>query len=72
MIRRGRYKLVERFEDGALHLFDLESDIGERNDIKQEHPTLVSSMRHSLHRWYQEVDAQFLRARDEGPEPWRP
>ena len=72
VIRRGRYKLVERFEDGALHLFDLESDIGERNDIKHEHPTLVSSMRHSLHRWYQEVDAQFLRARDEGPEPWRP
>ncbi len=71
-IRRGNYKLVERFEDGSFHLFDLENDIGERKDIKGDHPQLVTSMRNSLHRWYREVDAQFLRAKENGPEPWRP
>ena len=71
-IRRGNYKLVERFEDGSLHLYDLENDIGERKDIKGDHPQLVTSMRNSLHRWYQEVDAQFLRSKEDGPEPWRP
>ena len=71
-IRRGNYKLVERFEDGSFHLFDLENDIGERKDIKGDHPQLATSMRNSLHRWYREVDAQFLRAKENGPEPWRP
>jgi arylsulfatase A-like enzyme len=71
-IRRGNYKLVERFEDGSFHLFDLENDIGERKDIKGDHPQLVTSMRNSLHRWYREVDAQFLRAKENGPEPWHP
>ena len=33
-IRRGNYKLVERFEDGSFHLFDLENDIGERKDYQ--------------------------------------
>ena len=63
---------MERFEDGSLHLYDLENDIGERKDIKGDHPQLATSMRNSLHRWYREVDAQFLRAKENGPEPWRP
>lgn len=72
VVRRGDYKLVERFEDGRLHLYDLSNDPGERNDIKAEHGPLVDSMRDALHQWYAEVDAQFLRAKPGGPEPWTP
>jgi len=72
VIRRGDYKLVERLEDGRLHLYDLSTDIGEQQDIKEQHPALVLDMKQSLHQWYKDVDAQFLRAKTGGEEPWRP
>jgi arylsulfatase A-like enzyme len=71
-IRRGDWKLVERFEDGRVHLFNLKDDLGERSDIAKKHPDRVAAMRERLHRWYEEVDAKFLRAKPDGPEPWRP
>ena len=70
--RRGDYKLVERYEDGRLHLYDLSTDLGEKVDVKENHPELVASMKESLHNWYLEVDAQFLRAKADGPNPWHP
>ncbi len=72
VIRRGNYKLVERFEDGRLHLYDLSTDVGEQHDIKMQHPKLVLDMKQSLHKWYEDVDAQFLRAKPDGEDPWRP
>ncbi len=71
-IRSGRYKLIERFEDGRVHLYDLESDIGERNDLAEAKPEIVTEMRKRLHAWYQDVDAKFLQAGPGGPQPWRP
>lgn len=71
-VRRGDYKLVERYEDGRLHLYDLSTDLGEKIDVKAKHPELVASMKESLHNWYNEVDAQFLRAKPDGPNPWHP
>ena len=71
-IRVGDYKLIERFEDGRVHLYDLRDDIGERIDLAQKEPDRVRQMRTQLHAWYKEVDAKFLRAKEGGPEPWRP
>ena len=71
-ISQGRYKLVERYEDGRVHLYDLEADVGERNDLAAEQPERVAAMRERLHAWYGEVGAQFLSALPEGPEPWQP
>ena len=71
-ISQGPYKLVERYEDGRVHLYDLEADVGERNDLAAEQPERVAAMRERLHAWYGEVGAQFLSALPEGPEPWRP
>ena len=34
-IRSGRYKLLEYYENGTIQLFDLENDIGERNDLEE-------------------------------------
>lgn len=71
-IRMGPWKLVERYEDGRVHLYNLESDIGEQHDVAEEHPDRVETMRKKLHAWYKEVDAKFLRAKPGGPEPWQP
>ncbi len=71
-IMRGRYKLVERYEDGRVHLYDLEADEGERHDLAPEQPDRVASMRGRLHAWYEEVGAEFLSALPGGPEPWQP
>jgi arylsulfatase A-like enzyme len=71
-IRSGRYKLIERFEDGRVHLYDLENDIGEQHDLADQRPEVVAQLRPKLHAWYRDVDAQFLQAKPDGPEPWRP
>lgn len=71
-IRMGRWKLIERFEDGTLHLYDLQEDVGERNDVAAKHPERVGEMRDKLHAWYRDVDAKFLQPRPDGPQPWRP
>ena len=72
-IRMGDWKLIERFEYGKTHLYDLAKDIGERNDVADKHPDRVNAMRKKLHAWYKEVDAKFLQAKKpDGPKPWRP
>jgi len=72
-VREGDYKLVERFEDGRVHLYNLKDDIGERKDLAKDMPDRVREMRRRLHSWYREVDAKFLQAKP-GSEvkPWRP
>ena len=71
-IRSGRYKLLERFEDGRVHLYDLERDQGETKDLATERRSLVAAMREKLHQWYEAVDAKFLDPKPNGPQPWRP
>jgi arylsulfatase A-like enzyme len=71
-VRMGRWKLAERYEDGRVHLYDLKEDIGERNDLAEIFPERAVSLRSRLHAWYRDVGAEFLRAKDGGPEPWRP
>ena len=71
-IRIGNYKLVERYEDGNTHLYDLSKDLGESNDIADSNQDKVTIMQKKLHAWYKEVDAKFLRPKGENTNPWRP
>ena len=71
-IRFGRWKLLERYEDGRVQLHDLSEDLGERADLAEREPARVADLRARLHAWYREVYARFLTARDGGPAPWRP
>jgi arylsulfatase A-like enzyme len=71
-VRMGDWKLLERFEDGQVHLYNLAKDLGERKDLAREQPERVASMRGKLHAWYKEVGAKFLQPKPGGPEPWRP
>ncbi|MCR9208425.1 MAG: sulfatase [bacterium] len=70
-IREGDWKLVERYEDGRVHLYNLQDDIGELNDVAEQNAERVAAMRDRLHRWYKEVDAKFLQPKD-GQQPWHP
>ena len=71
-VRMGDWKLLERYEDGQVHLYNLAEDISERNDLAESEAERVKSMRAKLHAWYKETDAKFLRAKDNGPQPWQP
>ncbi len=70
-IREGDFKLVERYEDGRVYLYNLKEDIGEENDLADQQPEQVERMRHRLHDWYKTVDAEFLREKN-GLTPWHP
>lgn len=70
-IRQGEWKLIERYEDGRAHLFDLAHDEAEQHDVAAAQPEIVARLRTRLHAWYEEMDAQFLQAKD-GRIPWRP
>lgn len=72
-IRMGEWKLIERYEDGRAHLYNLKDDISEQNDLAESEPERVKAMRAKLHAWYPTVDAKFLQPKTEGGEmPWRP
>lgn len=71
-IRINNFKLVERYEDGKTHLYDLNRDLGELNDIAESHRDKVTTMQKKLHYWYKQVDAKFLRPKGENTNPWRP
>ncbi|QDT00952.1 sulfatase [Adhaeretor mobilis] len=70
-IREGKFKLVERYEDGRVHLYNLEEDIGEQTDITSTNLDVAKHMRDRLHEWYKTVDARFLREKN-GQTPWSP
>lgn len=70
-IRDGDFKLLERYEDGRVHLYNLADDPGEKRDLSAEMPERVRTMRKSLHTWYEAVNAQFLREKG-GKKPWNP
>jgi arylsulfatase A-like enzyme len=72
-IRMDDWKLVERYEDGRVHLYNLKEDIGERIDLAETMPEKVKEMRRLLHAWYQDVDAKFLQPKKgTDAKPWRP
>lgn len=71
-IRSGDYKLIERFENGDVQLYNLQADVGERVNLAKYQPAIIESMQKKLHNWYRKVNAKFLQARPNGPLPWRP
>ncbi|MFM7205649.1 MAG: sulfatase [Planctomycetaceae bacterium] len=57
LIQQGRWKLMEFLEDGAVELYDLESDLGERKNLAAEQPERAREMRAKLGTWRQQVGA---------------
>ncbi|MDA0346185.1 MAG: sulfatase [Verrucomicrobia bacterium] len=57
-IRQGKWKLLEFFEDKHLELYNLETDLGETQNLALEHPQLADDLREKLHHWRTEMEAQ--------------
>lgn len=56
-IRAGDYKLIEWFEDGAVELYNLKTDIGEQNNLAIELPEKKVELQTLLKDWRKEVGA---------------
>lgn len=53
-IRSGDYKLIYNLEDESIELYNLQVDIGEKNNIAGLHPELAEKMKKQLLRWLKE------------------
>ncbi len=60
-IRRGRYKLIEWFEDARQELFDLEEDLEEQHDLSAEQPQWAQSLHEDLEAWRRAIGASMPR-----------
>lgn len=58
-IRDGNYKLIEYFENGDIELYDLNTDIGEIDNLIDIYPEIADSLLSKLSKWRLEVDAQY-------------
>lgn len=56
-VREGDWKLIEWYEDGALELFNLREDLGERNNVAAARPDKAKELHARLGAWRQEVGA---------------
>ena len=71
-IRMGDWKLIERYVDGRVQLYNLATDPGEHHDLAATDPQRAATLRARLHAWYRETGARFLQQKPNGPAPWRP
>jgi len=56
--RQGYWKLIEYLEDGALELYDLEKDFGEKNNVAEKFSDKATSLAESLHQWQKRTGVQ--------------
>ena len=56
-IRVGDHKLIERFDDGSVELFNLKNDLRERNNLAKAMPDKAETLRTRLAAWRTEVGA---------------
>jgi arylsulfatase A-like enzyme len=59
-IRHGDYKLIEFYQDTRVELYDLKTDLGEKNDLARARPQQVESLRKRLAAWRQALGAQMM------------
>lgn len=57
-IRSGDWRLIEFHDDTPAALYDLSSDIGERDNLAAARPDKFKELRTKLHAWRGEVKAQ--------------
>ncbi len=57
IIREGDWKMHEYFEDGALELYNLKTDVGESNNLVNERPLVAERLREKLVAWRKQTSA---------------
>ena len=57
VILSGKWKLHQYFEDGGLELYDLENDLGERNNLAEANPQKAQELLEELENWRNKMSA---------------
>ncbi|MCZ6673560.1 MAG: sulfatase [Verrucomicrobia bacterium] len=64
VIRSGPWKLIKRYEDNSLELYNLEEDIGETKNMVDTQPAIRTRLKNKLEEWLNEVDAPMPKHKD--------
>jgi arylsulfatase A-like enzyme len=57
VVRKGKWKLHEYFEDGRLELYNLEVDLAEKNNLADSLPEKTKALHGLLKQWRQKTNA---------------
>jgi arylsulfatase A len=57
-IREGEFKLITYYDNGGLELYRLSSDLGEEDNLSQQHPEIVRRLKDKLDAWLRQTDAR--------------
>ena len=57
VVRLGKWKLHEYFEDGRLELYNLNVDTGERKNVAESHPEKTKELYELLKKWREGINA---------------
>ena len=57
-IRSKQFKLIKRYDDGSLELYDLSKDIGETSNLAAELPDVANRMKRELESWLSAAGAK--------------
>jgi arylsulfatase A len=57
-IRAGQYKLIRRYDDDSIELFDLYDDLGENQNLASKLPEVATRLNDHLQRWLNATGAQ--------------
>jgi arylsulfatase A-like enzyme len=57
-IRCGSYKLIRRYDDNSVELFELSRDIGEKRNLAGQKPEIATRLDRKLGLWLKETAAQ--------------
>lgn len=69
IIRYGNWKLHEYFEDGALELYNLDTDPGEKQSLADIHPEKTKELHQMLIQWRKELNAPVPAQRNQKYDP---
>ena len=58
VIRQGDYKLIERYEDDSVELYNLRKDLSEKTDLAAKMPQKAKQLKAELDKWLKETGAK--------------
>lgn len=64
VIRKGDWKLIRYFEDGAVELYNLKDDLSERTNLAEKEPEKTKALLQELEAWQVATDAPIPKLRN--------
>lgn len=64
-VRAGKWKLLSR--NGSLELYDLESDISEKNNLREQNPRVIERLQHTFDIWKSQLAPSISKPKRDTP-----